>query len=563
MSDPVTNVQIEDVLSSIRKLVSEEVRAQSRDVVAEAIPARGGRPGANGAAQTGEGADKALTEGAKPDGRLILTPALRVDTPAPVEPLHDDQDDSESVADHGADHGTEQVAEARFVHADPEDEPRAEADLLSLMDRVRAAGAKAATIEEKRPVGISAVSGPQAGAPSEPTSPENAIEAALAALGSDPFDGGRDADVDDTADMADDQPVAEDATAKDHTAQDDTDAQVTPLSMPASILNDDEWLAQLSALGLTRKAADPDEVIATAAAALDEEDLSDEDIEIGSYARSAAPAEDEGDDIVPTFLRHQGITTLRQRVTEVENVVTEHGGDWEPEADEETDAAPGPQAGPVPWIDDEDLDETRKPVFGADADDDIWAVDPIDDHDQAAMDVALAPEATSDVAPEAPAETTVRPAIETAFLALTAKQRAATDADRPPMTVVFDSARRTQPAEPAAPEAAASPVSDSAVEPAQSAPETVDAETPTSAEPVTDWQDVADQDALDQEALATADREALTEEPVLLDEDMLRDMVSEIVRQELQGALGERITRNVRKLVRREIHRALASYNID
>ncbi len=68
---------------------------------------------------------------------------------------------------------------------------------------------------------------------------------------------------------------------------------------------------------------------------------------------------------------------------------------------------------------------------------------------------------------------------------------------------------------------------------------------------------------MDQEALATADREALTEEPVLLDEDMLRDMVSEIVRQELQGALGERITRNVRKLVRREIHRALASYNID
>ncbi|MBT8408083.1 MAG: hypothetical protein KJN93_00475, partial [Alphaproteobacteria bacterium] len=42
-----------------------------------------------------------------------------------------------------------------------------------------------------------------------------------------------------------------------------------------------------------------------------------------------------------------------------------------------------------------------------------------------------------------------------------------------------------------------------------------------------------------------------------IDEGLLRDMVSEIVRQELQGALGERITRNVRKLVRREIHRAI------
>ncbi|MEQ8922969.1 MAG: hypothetical protein RLN94_13395 [Roseovarius sp.] len=49
----------------------------------------------------------------------------------------------------------------------------------------------------------------------------------------------------------------------------------------------------------------------------------------------------------------------------------------------------------------------------------------------------------------------------------------------------------------------------------------------------------------------------------VLDEDALRDMVSEIVRQELQGALGERITRNVRKLVRREIHRALMTQGID
>lgn len=48
-----------------------------------------------------------------------------------------------------------------------------------------------------------------------------------------------------------------------------------------------------------------------------------------------------------------------------------------------------------------------------------------------------------------------------------------------------------------------------------------------------------------------------------LDEEALRDMVSEIVRQELQGALGERITRNVRKLVRREIHRALSSHELD
>lgn len=45
----------------------------------------------------------------------------------------------------------------------------------------------------------------------------------------------------------------------------------------------------------------------------------------------------------------------------------------------------------------------------------------------------------------------------------------------------------------------------------------------------------------------------------ILDEEALRDLVSKIVREELQGALGERITRNVRKLVRREIHRALVA----
>ncbi len=49
----------------------------------------------------------------------------------------------------------------------------------------------------------------------------------------------------------------------------------------------------------------------------------------------------------------------------------------------------------------------------------------------------------------------------------------------------------------------------------------------------------------------------------LLDEAALRAMVSDIVRQELQGPLGERITRNVRKLVRREIHRILASEDFD
>lgn len=49
----------------------------------------------------------------------------------------------------------------------------------------------------------------------------------------------------------------------------------------------------------------------------------------------------------------------------------------------------------------------------------------------------------------------------------------------------------------------------------------------------------------------------------VIDEEMLRDLVAEIVREELTGAVGERITRNVRKLVRREIHRAMLSREFD
>lgn len=52
-------------------------------------------------------------------------------------------------------------------------------------------------------------------------------------------------------------------------------------------------------------------------------------------------------------------------------------------------------------------------------------------------------------------------------------------------------------------------------------------------------------------------------EDTILDEAMLRDLVSTIVREELQGALGERITRNVRKLVRREIHRAMSAQDFN
>jgi len=57
--------------------------------------------------------------------------------------------------------------------------------------------------------------------------------------------------------------------------------------------------------------------------------------------------------------------------------------------------------------------------------------------------------------------------------------------------------------------------------------------------------------------------DVLGEGDAILDEESLRELVADIVRQELQGVLGERITRNVRKLVRREIHRALTAQELE
>lgn len=73
------------------------------------------------------------------------------------------------------------------------------------------------------------------------------------------------------------------------------------------------------------------------------------------------------------------------------------------------------------------------------------------------------------------------------------------------------------------------------------------------------------EDGVDQAARDDSDDslDIMADDDAILDEDSLRELVADIVRQELQGALGERITRNVRKLVRREIHRALTAQELD
>jgi hypothetical protein len=50
----------------------------------------------------------------------------------------------------------------------------------------------------------------------------------------------------------------------------------------------------------------------------------------------------------------------------------------------------------------------------------------------------------------------------------------------------------------------------------------------------------------------------LQQEDSIFSEDVLRELVRDLIREQLQGDLGERITRNIRKLVKAEIARAIS-----
>ena len=73
--------------------------------------------------------------------------------------------------------------------------------------------------------------------------------------------------------------------------------------------------------------------------------------------------------------------------------------------------------------------------------------------------------------------------------------------------------------------------------------------------------------AVPEENPATDATPALTDaegNPIsILDEEQLILLLRRVIREELQGSLGEKITRNVRKLVRAEINRALTADTLE
>ena len=80
-------------------------------------------------------------------------------------------------------------------------------------------------------------------------------------------------------------------------------------------------------------------------------------------------------------------------------------------------------------------------------------------------------------------------------------------------------------------------------------------------------EDLADEALAAEETVDMAEDDTASDEPAadetILDEDALRELVARMVREELQGSVGERITHNVRRMVRREIARALSLQNFE
>ena len=133
------------------------------------------------------------------------------------------------------------------------------------------------------------------------------------------------------------------------------------------------------------------------------------------------------------------------------------------------------------------------------------------------------------------------------------------DAGEPETEMNADHAAEPAPTDDALPEAAAAASDPQDWQP-ETTPEPNAAMAATEGPEPLEWQDEPPETAPPPQAAEVED--ALFDEDGgddLLDEEVLRDMIREIIRQELQGTLGERITRNVRKLVRAEINRAMAT----
>ena len=484
MSKPVTNVEIEDVLSSIRRLVTNSDRSERSDE--EAAP--------------------------EVSEKLVLTPSLRVDD------------------DHSQENRAEEIVEDQAIDV----EPTVELDEDSAVNR----GPEDACVVED-----------------ENTSEDAVLDAVAETLPEDEM-------TVETADNQSDAPendVLPPLTLDD--ALDELIAENTDNSSDFEALDDfgDAEPAETSDV-LPEKAEDAQE----AAEDVELADASDRSIDVDDTVE-AGRADQEASD-------GDGNTLVR-RAAEFEEIIALKDDAWDPD-DTSDDANTPSSVGPLPW---DSQDDEVDPTLSDDGIDDTTnssdaletsfdAADPDSDDDLSPMVDAAATDGeplVHDSKSSEPENDLARVMAEVARKETEAVDAEEVEAEAPEAAPVSVQAMSLKEIVTDTVEDMSDDISDDIAEEAMAeltAPDTPPFVFRSQAGSRTEADHSFEYAPNDDDA-GKASR--LTPEEALLDEETLRDMVSEIVRQELQGALGERITRNVRKLVRREIHRALASQDLE
>jgi hypothetical protein len=540
MPDPAKSVgDIDDVLSSIRRLVAEQPGPKWRD--------------------TEGAADGAVRPSA--DDRLVLTPALRVtDSTAPAEvappaeePAQDEAEIAGAVADldlSGDDAPAAEPGESdKEAMADPVPEAAADyADPVSLdtpdeVGAVAEAEATDAAIPDATAVDAAPVM--TEGAPAQDALGTDAVIATPQGL-PDPHEAASElADAThDATDMAE-AIAANDAGSPDVAVDqppEDLDSGASPVDEPASrVVGDDGWRPEMRLFDWEASAETaedaPDPVTDTTPEFESEtgdanwpDETADRAVldlaAVREGEAAVAPSDPGTDSLAAAAAVSTGFTPIfSRRATDPDAAVTPPAADGveDPLADAEpiqgvpdamAEDGGDPMAAATPsQAEDDTAAETRVNLWDPGADT-FHLVDDVADDTTAADDSA----GTDDVAFSSVREVTTTEA---------AQGVPGPTVDDGPQVV-------TAPDDVVTPEAAG----------------------------VAALAASSDHDEIGEDADGDTDAPD-TLDMSFLEEEVLRRIVAEAVREELQGALGERITRNVRKLVRREIRLVLAVDELD
>jgi len=486
MSDPMTNVDIEDVLSSIRRLVSDGDKG--RDPVQDPASEAAATSVADAVSDIGSGHKseglKSAGHTSADDRRTVVADEVAADEITDASSLPSSETKPHEAPDDLADTGWFDAPDDG-VDQSP-DQGVDTSDATQLSDRAQTSAAK-----PERFVLTPAFMVPREVHASEemdaPQTVDHKAEQAGATSNEDWFDADATEDADHADDSAAHNPEATDPAAQDHEAHD----HETQVQYADGVTHDDT--DGNVGDGIDRARTDPDETNGAHSDAesdgpafeprATETQADDGPLELtnlvfdapASGGQQSEPAADSADTGVPSATP-AGRSQLVATIAELEAAVSKDTHDFEPDGSEQTHQA-------IEWPDSNGRH----------------------DMDTSAMDVAETIEAEQ--------------AVQEMRLS-------------------------------------AIPFPRSAADPSASAG-------PTGASDNTTNADVRDDDnALESDELDD-DLDDLMASKYMLDEEALREMISAVVREELTGPLGERITRNVRKLVRREIYRILSSQEFD